>query len=287
MSGYEYNEIDLNMIVYNDGSDNTQGYNEFPGTITTPGTSELIGINNYLFNDINLLSSRIAYYNEYFTSGTQTINIPNVVYVNKMTVVVMGASGGGGASRVNGANVYTVNQSGGASGGPPQCVLFNIDKPNILSPFNIQCGSGGLASNNTIGGISGITQFNMGTSNLTINAANGGGTGDLTGGIAGTPGNVVFTGSRFTSTYTVTATANRGSTRNSPAPGVTLVKGGYISTTLNAITNSFFINSLSNSRFDIGNSNSTTSRGEDMGNNPIQTAQNGANSYIRVYYFYN
>ena len=173
MSKYFYNGIDIANIVssgvgYGSGAtatngfntDNTQGYNAFPGEKITPLESEIINITGYSYLGSSIFNNRIAQYYEYNNNGA--FNIP-FNGVNRLIVCIVGSGGGGGNN--------TPLRSGGR-GGPPWCCLFNLNV--TASVHNIAIGGGGRQSNGATIGRGGQTTFNMLNTNITVNGGNGG-----------------------------------------------------------------------------------------------------------------
>lgn len=317
MSGYQYNGIDLNNIVYNDGSDNTQGYNKFPGTKTNPGTSENIGINNYVFQtNINLLSSRLPFFIDY-NNSVSSVNW--VTGSNAISVLIIGASGGGGG----GGGVNTAQRYSGGGGG--QGGLYNVHMTNKIprnifpTRYSIEIGNGGTggdagvtgvgtsstsggdgnAGNNTIIGF-----YYTANTNLTIIRVNGGGGGNKGNKATGTAnGNGGTSGTDSTidlaigDTYILnTFVQNITTSKNSGSDGNTLAnnrRSGGTSNVTQSISNvgSGVLNS-SNLNYVFSNTYGRGGGGGAGGNlagvNANATAGgNGVKGFVRVYYFFN
>lgn len=329
MSGYQYNGVDLNDIVYASGTkDNSEGYVDFPGSKQAPGNVEQIGINNFKYQtNINLLSSRLASFDNYNTT-TNEVDLP--VGVNYISVLLIGASGGGGG----GGGVDTGSTSNYSGGGGGQGGLYNIHMTNkidtsvfLLKSYNVIVGAkgtGGLAgdtgnqsvvssgSRGNSGGVTSITLVSNTTASYGISVSggtfgNGGGFG--TGLNVANPGNgnagnngtdcsITFNnGSLPSATYLMnSARTNNSNSKNSASRGFTgslnRSEGGISNVThaINDIGPSAISSTNLNYTFDniYGRGGDGGAGGVGIGARSIATGgSNGINGFVRVYYFYN
>lgn len=321
MSGYQYNGVDLNQIVYNNGTNNTQGYNSFPGISTTAGTSEQIGINNYIYRiNTNLLTNRIPFFIDYNTDSAANVNFVNGS--NQISLLIIGASGGGGGG--GGVNTNTTfSGGGGAQGGLYNAHMINKIRHTDFATgtYRIIIGNGGTGggagvkgtgTGSTSGGdgnngnSTSITLFSANTQyNITVNGGTGGtggnkGTANINGtsGIRGTDSTISFNNALLPSStyllnnfvYNNTNSKNAGGNGTTGANNRTI--GGVPNVTQGIVDLGVGVMSFANLNYSFNNTygrgGSGGAGGTLAGDQSNATGGgNGINGFVRVYYFFN
>ena len=150
MAKYFYNGIDIANIVYssinygggvnnntgntnaNSGfnTDNSQGYNTFPGTKITPSNRDKINLNIYRYQGSSILNNRIPMFYDYNIGGSYLMPFNGV---NRLILLMIGAGGGGGGGGVSSVPNAKFGGGGGQGGlGIPRLYGLNYAGPNYV-----------------------------------------------------------------------------------------------------------------------------------------------------------
>jgi len=182
---YLYKGNNIQNMIYNDGTDSTQGYKDFPGVKRSEAsTIEDPGINtHYLYMSQSILRNRIAPFADYTNTNSVGVGIPSDV--NYISFIFIGAQGGGaGGQSCDGYRNGSFSGGGGGAGGIPYILCSNkIPKPIIGDWFNVQMGRGGNivgigpvgnAQNEEVGETGLPSNFTSPNYNITVYGSNGG-----------------------------------------------------------------------------------------------------------------
>lgn len=322
-TGYSYKGIDLGKILYGQKINNTSGYKSFPGANVNI-QNNIQTINTLGFNisaNTQITSNKIPYFVEHYNNATLTL--PSGI--NYISVVMIGATGGGGGggdcSTYKSGNIF-VNITGGGGGAPgkPLIVLTNkIPYSMLTNVYNITIGNGGAggaggiwlgdnALNVFVGNAGNATTFSC-LQNIIVNSSNGGGKGVTvyTGAVynsntvgtntAGTTGSVTSS----INTYLINNYNNLVYDQQNPNNGQSVgnataafAVSGYASgnagTLSTNIPNIQTTLGITDTNHDVtvsgGKGGYSLWNGTATGVNGTP-GTNGANGYVRVYYFYN
>jgi len=307
MSKYFYNGEDIGNIVsssinyggginntakmpgqnINFNTDNTQGYNAFPGTKITPSNRDTVNLNIYSYQGSSIFNNRVPMHYDYNNSETVTMPFNGV---NRLMIFMIGA-GGGGAGGGNAAGANGHYGGGGGQGGLGLPRLYGL---NSAGNYIITIGAGGnLGAQGVAGGAGGSTQFQSPYYVINTNGSNGGGAGNN--GNVGNNGSQGANGNDGTSAVNVTnvgqpayTTIYNYSNYIKSGLAASLNLGGYTDPTnaLNDTKNTFGINTtilnLGMLNFGYGQGNTGNA-----GNSRNTNGAAGGNGFIRVYYLYN